>query len=150
MKKYLISLSVFALSLGLFVTSSQAQDAPAVEAPKDAVVILYRQNDDGGKEYSVTMQNNTLVKLESGNYASFRFQPGKHYLMADPKSDQVFQLEIEAGKTYYVRAMPGDRVGINTKKPALKLTEVQEFEAVKPRMADVSPKSTGEGAQASR
>lgn len=128
-----------------------AQDATvAAEPPAEAVVIFYRQADDGGAAYNITMRNSTVVQLKAGNYASFRLQPGKHYIMADPKSDQVFTLDAEPGKVYHLRALPGDRATlISSKRPVLQPASPGEFDAIKAQLADVSPAASN-SAQANR
>jgi hypothetical protein len=122
---------VFLLAaLMLFSAQVFAQDsspsAPTPTAELNATVIFYRSTQDGGKPYALTSQNTVLAKLKKGDKFEQKLEPGTYYYMADPESTQVFKMEIEAGKTYYVHASR-DGSFFNG-QPSLKLASVQEYQ----------------------
>lgn len=116
---------IFFTSLILLVGGMLAQ-AQTIETGNAAKVVFYRSVEDGGRAYSLTSQNQELVKLKKGEKFEQNLAPGLYYYMADPSTRQVFKLEIKAGQTYYVLASRDE--DLFDGQPMLRLSTVQEYQ----------------------
>jgi hypothetical protein len=119
-------------SLMMVFTTAFAQESAQDSAQKNsdsnsaATVVFYRAADDGGKAYALTSQNKELAKLKKGDRFEQKLPPGTYYYMADPSSQQVFQLDINAGETYYVLASKDG--SFFTGQPNLKLANAKDYQ----------------------
>lgn len=117
-----LSIIFVAALLQLTNVAAIAQTADASAAK----VIFYRAAEDGGKPYSLTSQNQELVKLKKGEKFEQILAPGTHYYMADPATKQVFKLDVSAGQTYYVLASRDGN--FFNGQPTLKVSSVQQYQ----------------------
>lgn len=113
------------LQLTSVLTFAQTLDSSAT-SPVSAKVVFYRSAEDGGKPYSLTSQNQELVKLKKGEKFEQTLAPGTHYYMADPSTKQVFKLDVSAGQTYYI-LVSRDGNFFNG-QPTLKISSVQQYQ----------------------
>jgi hypothetical protein len=117
--------------LVLVFNNAIAQDSTAAIPAKSAdsnmsTVVFYRAADDGGKAYALTSQNTVLATLKKGGRFEQKLAAGTYYYMADPDTTQVFKIDVEAGKTYYIHASR-DGSFFNG-KPSLKLATAQDYQ----------------------
>lgn len=91
-----------------------------------AKLVFFRASDDGGRAYSLTSQNQELVKLKKGEKFEQTLAPGTYYYMADPSTKQVFRIDLVAGQTVYVKASRNG--SFFDGQPTLQISTAQEFQ----------------------
>lgn len=124
-------LMVLALLLlsGCAATGSQFTGVEAASSPKIGVVYFYRPKAfvGGGVKVQLADNGEDIMRLQNGQFARYEVMPGKHEFRTDTMAiDKAVEVEIEAGKNYFIRA--GIRQGAWTS--TWFLTRVYEDEAV--------------------
>ncbi len=131
MKPLLTAFAILLLVLPALTGAQSADD----RATDYGSVYVFRTPDDSGGAYSLTYQNQTLAKLKSGAYTVLRLPAGRQYLLADPKAEQLYGLDIQAGGSYYVRGVSGGNL-LRT-KPSLVTSNAREFESQRASLNEI-------------
>jgi hypothetical protein len=128
-------LSLFAALLLTFSPAgSIAQSAPGQNAGMGTVYV-FRPADDAGGAYALTYQNQTIARVKAGTYVSFKLPEGRQFLLADPKADQLYGLDVTTGASYYIRvASTGNLL---RRHPGLVNSSAREFESIRPSLDEI-------------
>jgi hypothetical protein len=123
----------------------RAQDPPLssatgnVEAHADtATVVFFRGIMMLGAAVGYTIYEDrvSLGKLKNGTYFSVQLPSGKHQFVVNSWKQYPLSLDIEAGKTYYVRGT----MSTQAPYPVLRVEPQSLFDGMKPVLKDVGVK----------
>jgi hypothetical protein len=131
MKKLILLATLFLCSLNMFSQESNTANVYVFRATgTDAIVSNFRMFVDG-----------TLVcKLKNNKYSVHQVQPGKHEFSVQingsdsKKASKKFEMEIEAGKTYYLEVkLEGDIIGSTSFEEVTENTYKKYLQKIKPQ-----------------
>ena len=121
--------SLFAALLLLAQPLRLDAQAGARPAPGMGTVTVFRSSGDNGSAYYLTYQNQTLARLKSGNYVEFQLPEGRQYLLADPKAERLYSLEVKAGAKHYVEVVTSGN--LLRRLPGMVTATAAEFESIR-------------------
>lgn len=117
-----IILATLPLALAACSTTSYMRDALPTPAPgpDEAKVIVYRSASFGGVEHFPVFEwlgcdGKLLGFTETDRYFEYRCPPGKHIFITWGEGEAFIEADLEAGKTYYIRAY--SKFGVLSARP---------------------------------
>jgi hypothetical protein len=119
-RKAMISTVVFVLLAALVAPSSVgAVDVPPSD-PDKALVVFYRGKKfkGGAIRFDVNHSGGSLGRLGSGTYLFGYFEPGKRQFWSQVIAQDSITLNLEAGKTYFVRGEV--KMGVYAGRPSFR------------------------------
>jgi hypothetical protein len=116
----------FSIIVGSLSVPSLAAEVPQVDSDK-ALVVFYRvKNFKGGAiRFNVQYPEGLIGTLGSGTYLYKQLKPGQYQFWSQVISQDSITLNVEAGKTYYVKGEA--QIGVFAGRP--KFTQVSESQA---------------------
>jgi hypothetical protein len=90
-------------------------------APGKGLVIFYRENHplSSATDYRVKDGFASIGGLRNGSYFAYQADPGRHFFQATTEITEQVILDVEAGRTYYVRGSV--RPGVVLLRPKLEM-----------------------------
>lgn len=123
-------LGTVVLVLGGCVGAQVMKDKPTPQATTDkGMVYFFRESHfaGGAVVYDVNDGDQTVGTLQSGTYFYYPATPGTHTFTAKTEASNGLTLDIEAGKTYYVRGSIS--MGVLVGHPKLELSDANSWQA---------------------
>ena len=135
------SVSIVALVLSATLAGAQkAPNPPAAAAPDPSkgTIVFFREKKFAGAavRYKVREGEVELGRLGSGTYFTVQATPGTHQYTVHSEAKDVLTLEVDPGEIYYV--IGSITMGALAGHPNLSPSDVATFEAMKPKMKDVT------------
>ena len=121
-----IVLVCFSIIVGSLSVSSSAAEVPQADSDK-ALVVFYRVKSfkGGAIRFNVQYAEGQIGSLGSGTYLYKQLEPGQYQFWSQVISQDSITLNLEAGKTYYVKGEA--QIGVFAGRP--KFTQVSESQA---------------------
>lgn len=129
--KIMKSLAILALSLVMLsgCATTNYAERPAQMIPEDDAGLIYFFREKsfvgGGVSYAINENGVKLGALKNGTFFVIHATSGRHVYEAKTESGAFVQLDVEAGRTYYVKG--GVKMGVLAGRP--ELVQVTEAEA---------------------
>ena len=122
----LILVVCFTIIVGSLSVSSSAAEVPQADSDK-ALVVFYRVKSfkGGAIRFNVQYSEGLIGTLGSGTYLYKQLEPGQYQFWSQVISQDSITLNVEAGKTYYVKGEA--QLGVFAGRP--KFTQVPESQA---------------------
>ena len=139
MNRRLVSVILgIALCTPLAAMSEDAPAPPGMAAAGTGTIVFFRDKKfvGGGMNYKVREGDVEIGKLSNGSYFIVQAPVGKHEYTVHSEAKDVLTLEVESGETYYV--IGGLSMGVLAGRPNLSPAKKEDFEALKPKLKDVT------------
>ena len=116
----------FSMIVGSLSMPSSAAEVPQADSDK-ALVVFYRVKafKGGAIRFNVQYSEGLIGTLGSGTYLYKQLEPGQYQFWSQVISQDSITLNVEAGKTYYVKGEA--QMGVFAGRP--KFTQVSESQA---------------------
>jgi hypothetical protein len=116
----------FSIIVGSLSVPSSAAEVPQADSDK-ALVVFYRVKSfkGGAIRFNVQYSEGLIGTLGSGTYLYKQLGPGQYQFWSQVISQDSITLNVEAGKTYYVKGET--QIGVFAGRP--KFTQVSESQA---------------------
>ncbi len=121
-----IVLVCFSIIVGSLSVPTLAAEVPQADSDK-ALVVFYRVKSfkGGAIRFNVQYAEGQIGTLGSGTYLYKQLEPGQYQFWSQVISQDSITLNVEAGKTYYVKGEA--QIGVFAGRP--KFTQVSESQA---------------------
>jgi len=115
---------------GCASVSKQATNVFPEAQPDSGLVYFYREKKFVGAavSYNVREQDKIIGAIANGTYFFVHATPGEHTYKASTEADILKTVDVEAGKTYYIRC--GVDMGFMAGRPSLTLVAEAEAKSV--------------------
>ena len=116
----------FSIIVGFLSVPSLAAEVPQADSDK-ALVVFYRVKSfkGGAIRFNVQYPEGTIGTLGNGTYLYKQLEPGQYQFWSQVISQDSITLNVEAGKTYYVKGEA--QIGVYAGRP--KFTQVPGSQA---------------------
>ncbi|MBX3736804.1 MAG: DUF2846 domain-containing protein [Candidatus Didemnitutus sp.] len=120
---FAVAAAVALLEVGCASVNRQATNAYAEPKADQGVVYFFRPKKFMGAAVSYDVRdraNNTVIgAIANGTYFFHYATPGQHVYAAATETDTLQNVEVEAGKTYYIEC--GVQMGVLAGRPSMKV-----------------------------
>lgn len=82
--------------------------AKSLTAPEGkALVYIVRPSDFGfAMKFKINLDGKFIGSTKGGRYIYSILEPGEHIFVTSPGKKEEYRIEVEAGKTYFIRQVP--------------------------------------------
>ncbi len=119
LKSLIILVLSFAVLSGCATTNYAEKPAQITSEADTGLIYFYREKSfvGGGVSYAVSENGVKLGALKNGTFFIVRATPGRHFYEAKTESGESVRIDVEAGRTYYVRGSV--KMGVLAGRPEL-------------------------------
>lgn len=133
---FAVAAVVALLEVGCASVSRQATNVFPEPKSDKALIYFYREKKFVGMAISYDIRDKStgavIGAIANGTYFYHFAEPGSHIYVASTESESARNVDVEAGKTYYIEC--GIEMGVLAGRPSLKLANEITAKEILPRL----------------